>query len=143
MQLANTRAFIDNMRGFILRERGKFVSWPYLRLALRSCALWRFLFVFVLACRLRWPFRTRTSVPRWLPHPAHGSDRFPHPVPRGTPTPPHHTGMIFHSERKDSSTMDYMKWLFSALRGSMKPSVVSMWHGPQNCKGIASALCEM
>ena len=57
----------------------------YLRLV---CALWRFLFVFVLACRLRWPFHTRTSVPRWLPHPAHGSDRFPHPAPRGTPTPP-------------------------------------------------------
>ena len=42
--------------------------------------------------------------------------------PEGPPHPLLHTGMIFLSERKDSSTMDYIQWLFSALRGSMKPS---------------------
>ena len=73
-----------------------------------------------------------------LSTPSHLPFHLSTPSPQRDPLTPHHTGMIFHSERKDSSTMDYMKWLFSALRGSMKPSVVSMRHGPQNCKGFSA-----
>ena len=102
MQLANTRAFIDNMRGFILRERGKFVSWPYLRLALRSCALWRFLFVFVLACRLRWPSTHAQLFPGGFRTQPTALIGFRTQPPEGPPTPPTILGLPQYEPEGDS-----------------------------------------